>query len=135
MKKVFQSTLNHNPERMVYGDCLTACLATLTGIDKDKFPVQADNNWDKHYSAIRFFLKQNGLGIVWFENDAKVMIADNPYIASGKSPRGNYDHAVIMQRSEIVHDPHPDGGGILDTRIYEMLVPYYDFQNQGEATP
>lgn len=30
----------------------------------------------------------------------------------GESPRGN-NHVVIAADGEIIHDPHPDGGGLI----------------------
>jgi hypothetical protein len=39
-------------------------------------------------------------------------------LLTGKSPRGGHSHAVVARVAangagfELVHDPHPDGGGI-----------------------
>lgn len=36
------------------------------------------------------------------------------HVVVGPSPRGAYNHAVVGLNGKIVHDPHPDGGGLLD---------------------
>jgi hypothetical protein len=44
---------------------------------------------------------------------------NEPYIASGKSPRG-VDHVVIYQSGKMIHDPHPEGGGV-EVKYYMAL--------------
>ena len=46
---------------------------------------------------------------------------DFPHLACGKSPRGLY-HVVIRKGFEIIHDPHPDGGGVDLESVTELHV-------------
>lgn len=127
MKKQFQTILNHDPESGSFGDCLAACMATITGIPLSRFPKQSDADWDNHYNNLRHFLNLNGWCIAWFENLADVHFANAPIIVSGKSPRGDYDHATIWQRGVLAHDPFPDGGGFEGPpKLFELILPYAD---------
>ncbi len=42
------------------------------------------------------------------------------YMAWGTSPRG-IKHSVIYSKGKLVHDPHPDGGGVKDITNYVWL--------------
>jgi hypothetical protein len=46
-------------------------------------------------------------------------------ILSGKSPRGDWLHSVIADclTGEVVHDPHPAGGGVLSRVDLIAIVP------------
>lgn len=41
---------------------------------------------------------------------------------AGKSPRGDWDHCVVYQNGDMVHDPHPDKTGIEDKKDVMVLV-------------
>lgn len=49
------------------------------------------------------------------------------WIASGKSPRGDFDHCVIYRGAVREHDPHPDGtflgGPIKDCLVLIAIDP------------
>ena len=45
------------------------------------------------------------------QKTAAIVVIGNE-ILTGKSPRGNFNHAVVAYNGEVVHDPHPIGGGV-----------------------
>lgn len=136
MQPVFQRIMDHNPAKGRYGDCFTACVATITGIPYDEFPVLKTPDWDLHYLSIRNLLNTKGWCITWFESLTTIHTGRHPIIASGKSPRGDYDHAVIVQHGELAHDPYPGGNGLDGApKLFELIVPFDDLHNRAAIEP
>jgi hypothetical protein len=50
-----------------------------------------------------------------------LILPDTYCIANGPGPRG-FRHAVVYLNGELVHDPHPEGGGLLKVEEYEWFV-------------
>lgn len=44
-------------------------------------------------------------------------------ILAGKSPRGDFAHAVVGWGMQVVHDPHPSRAGIVTCTEVIVLVP------------
>jgi len=42
-------------------------------------------------------------------------------IAGGPGPRG-CDHCVLMRDGKLVHDPHPEGGGLMSVADVTLIV-------------
>lgn len=137
MVKVFQTKFGGpNKDAPEVGNCYAACLATLTGKPIDFFPVMPPNvdeteeNREAYDKAISDKLAEAGFVSVNLNLDAdsrdlireRKILTGFPYIMSGTSPRGDWLHAVIFQDGEMLHDPHPSGGGILNWRFQELLV-------------
>lgn len=107
--------------------CWAACISTLTGIPLDEFPAVPDDAreeawWDEHGTRLRneitAVLRKHG----WRKESTWYDCPRGFAMAYGQSPRG-FDHAVVVKDGELWHDPHPEGGGILDVQQYEILVP------------
>lgn len=112
------------------GDCMRACVASLLGMDVAEVPHFAryglnDEPPDKHgwWWALVGFCDT-------LEPSHEVLIVDAPpppsddiaalfgmYLASGKSPRGDWNHVVICRGGEVIWDPHPDRAGIVGEPI------------------
>ena len=110
MKPVMQTILGY-PN----GNCWVACVASLLEMDIEQVPhfnQLHGEHWFKHCSD---WLINHGYGLLELEYTSKWwLVGDGPYvIVTGKSPRGDWQHAVIGKvinnRVELVHDPHPDG--------------------------
>ena len=105
------------------GNCFAACLASLLDLSIEEVPNFCHEERNNTYwmRKVQKWLLKYDLGIVSLNfyklEDMKeaIKIGNFPknvyYIISGQSPRGLL-HAVIGQNGEVVHDPHPDGGGI-----------------------
>lgn len=98
MKKQKQRIVNN-----IYGDCFSACLATLLELPIEVVP----NDHSEYYFFIyEKFLEQFGIAMNY--RDAKGAIwQDHPWIASVKSK--NYSdgttHAIIMENGSVLFDP------------------------------
>lgn len=112
------------------GNCVAACYATLLNADIDEIPdlVRTGNQ----HAAEVAMLAAKGLGLVrvWVPKDRRtieqaldgMMVADGvPYMLSGTSPRG-HGHRVIGVDGRLYHDPHPEGGGVVDVRAVLFVV-------------
>ena len=113
----------HEPEKGINGDCWRACVSSITGIDIEKLPDPNDsdfeNEWSKYWTTMWELLQKKGFDLYvqpvhLFKGEGK------PVIASGKSPRGDFNHAVVWNNG-IIHDPHPDNKGIHDIINFEII--------------
>lgn len=107
MKPVFQTEF-YDPENpdVAYGNCLQACVASLFELEIDEVPRFEGS---KQFFDLTRWLRTRNVGVSWMQEIRYFMA---PYIRSGKSPRGNWHHAVIYDMNNLLHDPHPDGTGI-----------------------
>jgi hypothetical protein len=104
MKPAFQTKF---PQR---GNCFTACLASLLGLDIADLPAFEDASDNPFIPAKRWLCDRDmNLG------HATAEFPPQGYaIAVGPSPRNpNIQHAVVVLDGRIVHDPHPDGLGLI----------------------
>jgi hypothetical protein len=115
------------------GNCLAACLASLLEMDLEAVPwtTAVDReSWVDYWPAVGDFLAARGLALLRIPASSDMWVAptsaDEPgalYIAGGPGPRG-FDHSVLMSDGDVlVHDPHPEGDGLLNVRDRSFLVP------------
>lgn len=123
MKKVMQTITG------IVGNCQTAVIASLLeweiedvpyfakGLHPDLIPSENDRA-DIFNKRVDDFFENLGYQLNWYlpsdEIDRYIReeCIDIPYQVAGKSPRG-YQHVVIYLNGEMVHDPHPEGGGVI----------------------
>jgi len=126
MKAVFQTKFGKP-----HGNCLQACVATVLELELETVPNFVDfEDWRGELQA---FLARYGFWAVW--------LADGPtprgyHLIEGIGPRG-LCHAVVGHNGEIVHDPHPDGGGIVefeDWMVFVCLMEMEIVPNYGEVS-
>jgi hypothetical protein len=99
---------------IVLGNCLQAAVASILERPIDAVPhfVQF-RDWG---AALRLYVEGEGNSLLLWKVDEP---QDRPLLAFGKSPRGDFRHAVVWQAGRMIHDPHPDGTG-LDGRPEEF---------------
>jgi hypothetical protein len=109
------------PDRM--GNCLQAAIASMLDLPLDEVPhfVQIDEdtggniNWWTHMVA---WLRERGWRV-----DTRVEPGE-VYLGGGPSPRGaDLHHVAVYRDGELVHDPHPDGTGLVEIRSRWALRP------------
>ncbi|KAF0135481.1 MAG: Uncharacterized protein FD152_1322 [Xanthobacteraceae bacterium] len=124
MTPVFQ-TIRHDPENGAYGDCHRAAIASALNLAIDAVPHFHNGFRTPAEAQVeeRTFLASIGIIPIYVAFPGETALADvlitikhtSPGVCGllgGKSPRG-YGHSVVIADGEIVHDPHPDGGGIV----------------------
>ena len=99
------------------GNCLQAAVASLLDLPLADVPhFAAEEDWFGCYGA---FAASRGCFIV-----QTTIPVDGAYgIGFGKSPRGEYNHAVVSFGGEVAHDPHPSRDGLRTWEGYEYFVP------------
>ena len=110
------------------GNCLQACIASLFELDLEEVPhfvlesdwVGALDSWLKQYDLQTIdvdleYMKQQG-GDTWK--------ALGYHLICGKSSRA--DHAVVGYNGKMVHDPHPDGGGLETEDVWTLFVKRFE---------
>lgn len=110
---------------------MAACVASILEITLEEIP---DIRGDDQYGLLCLWLAGRGYGIVDIAFKPRIKPKDGTlvawgqgyYIGGGKSPRGDFDHAVVMCSGGIVHDPHPSRAGIEDIDSLTFLTPTYD---------
>lgn len=113
-------------------NCFAACVASLLLVplkDVPNFCALGETAW---WVALRewlaaFDVAPMMLGITAEElsavrSDATHWLRGIPAIAGGKSPRGDFLHAVLVLDGVVIHDPHPDGTGLSDFRDVVVFV-------------
>ena len=124
-------------EPQQYGNCLSACLASLTGIPLSDIPNFASLYAKTGYWSEAFtkFLLGHGYQFIeyfyfpqnWNWNDLLKQSngIDGYFICGGVSPRNTFvGHAVIYKDGVMAHDPHPSREGLIvleDAYIIERL--------------
>lgn len=115
----------HDPDNGIYGNCHRTALACI--FDKDSpadVPHFLEDNCDADtfYERTDAWLLEQGMRSITMPWQAEslaqmleVMELRAPgilWILGGVSPRGT-NHSVVCRGGEVIHDPHPDGGGVV----------------------
>jgi hypothetical protein len=94
------------------GNCWAACIASLfSEVDIEDIPYWRGTGWFEKFTE--WSIAEFGYVplIIWAGETLPYSWPPNTYyIVSGKSPRGDYDHAVIYRNGKLVHDPYPEFG-------------------------
>ena len=126
------------------GNCFAACVASISGVELSDIPdlndAPKDRNWLEWFNE---GLHERNFGVAVFCKEVSAEAPLNAYIplgcyfiACGPGPR-RVNHCVVfkvtaheidadgniqVQRDDMVHDPHPDGDGIVSlTSIYLLI--------------
>jgi hypothetical protein len=109
-----------NPQRL--GNCLQAAVASMLDLPLDEVPhfaqidydTDGDTNWASYLAT---WLRERGWRL-----DAHAPEPGEVYLGVGPSPRGVH-HIAIFRDGELLHDPHPDGTGLLEISTTWALRP------------
>lgn len=122
MKPVIQTQVGD------HGNCFSACLASILELPIEDVPnffeaqiIDGAAGW---WAALRDWLWTRGYGVIVLNDPCGRLSQSLPglLIVSGESPRGRM-HATIWESGSLVHDPHPEGGGIHSPLDISLLYP------------
>jgi len=106
------------------GDCWKACVASLLDVqDYDSVPhfVALEDWWGE---TVKYVWAETGKSLRKWRDPAFIPEGLDYFIGTGPSPRGDFYHAVIVDRDgNLVHDPHPSRLGILAVEDYFAPLP------------
>jgi len=107
------------------GNCFEACIASIFEIELKDVPNFHGINW---FGDFLRWLKLRGYtsyGCLYNENIESYKGGVGGYfVVAGESPRGKHikgGHAVIYKAGKLVHDPYPDGTGVVSIK-YIMSI-------------
>lgn len=112
------------------GNCFAACVASLLNLPLEEVPnFCADYTDETWWNAFRSWLHKRKLEAFFFEFgdsfDEAPMHGDFLWIASGKSPRGDFLHSTVYKGKKLEHDPHPSRDGLIGTpKDCVLLIPF-----------
>lgn len=113
----------HQTKFGIGGNCFSACIASILEVGIEDVPLFVRKG--RWYGQYRSWLRTHGLDFLavigWSKSDIKY-IPSVYSIVSGMGARGLL-HAVVYFDSEMVHDPHPEGGGVKDIIDWIYIVP------------
>lgn len=106
------------------GNCVATCYASLLGIPLAAVPeLYGTSNQTLAEAA---FLRERGLGLVRVPllpgQDLPYVSPGTYHLIAGLGPRG-YLHRVVGLDGQILHDPHPEGTGLVRQDAWIFLVP------------
>jgi hypothetical protein len=109
----------------IHGNCFPACIASLMELKLEDVPATQSmgSNW---FSVLFYFLDERGYEFLGTGKKENALTYDSGvegfYIVNGSSPRGiRRGHSVIFKNGKLVHDPHPEGGGVIDIWSFYMI--------------
>lgn len=110
------TTIPHDPPRS-YGDCLRAALASLLGVDAVHVPHFADGGQEWWGPLLKWCFER---GMYPEQRDPVISIPAGQSLALGLSALG-VPHCVVMDADHQVHDPLPNGQGLVAIERYIVL--------------
>ncbi|WP_396912478.1 hypothetical protein [Mycolicibacterium sp.] len=127
-----------DPEGSVYGDCWRVCVANLLQLPTRKVPHFVHNHGEHWYHATK----------EWLLAEHQVHLLHRPprfpitptgrserIILCGKSPRGDWGHAVLADHhGHVIHDPHPSRAGLETVVTAYLIATVDDLQPPTEET-
>jgi len=96
------------------GNCYQACLASIFELDLEEVPnfiTFPESIW---YKKLTDWCDEK-FGLIPQPIDSIGPFTNCICLASGKSPRGDFKHAIVWDcdKMEMIHDPHPSRDGIV----------------------
>jgi len=107
-----------------HGNCLGAAVSSITGIPIGEFDECEGKRWFEIFYGV---LYRHGYEFHGTLDKLEDILSysegvDGFYIVGGGSPRSiPAGHAVVFKNGEMVHDPHPDGTGIVSIDYAYMI--------------
>lgn len=118
MKPVFQTRIGP-----VNGNCMAACLASIFEVAINDVPdlgAVMEEDGDEWWNTLDRFVRQYGLTMLLVKQLQTGQLK-GWHMIWGASPRG-IPHSVVGCNGKIIHDPHPEGGGLIEDPIkYEYV--------------
>ena len=107
------------------GNCFSACIASVLHLPIENVPsFMGRGDGGEWFDALAEWLKPRGLYPLFFNLKGWSPPDDAVCILGGKSPRGDFMHAVVGVGARVEHDPHPSRAGLVTMDDVTLLVPY-----------
>ena len=113
------------------GNCFQAVLASIFDVDLEDVPHFYDGHdaqcdVDAAHATMDSWMEDRGLALLTFPTGDWVAEIPGCILASGKSPRGEWNHIVVWERGRLAHDPNPARTGLDGEPITVDLIVLVD---------
>lgn len=105
------------------GNCMSACIASILDLPLDQvIDTTSDEVRDAGFwEPIHDWLEDRGFEMHYVTHGSPMLV--NQYsIGTGKSPRGNFNHAVVCKNGVMVFDPHPSDDGVVKLLSHNVIL-------------
>lgn len=103
------------------GNCQDACLASILEVPLESLPNYHGADWNEVYDA---WLAKRGLRLTRVPIDEDEPAPQGYHIGTVKSPRGDWNHAVVVLDGKVIWDPYPGAEpGDPEILYWDLLVP------------
>lgn len=103
------------------GNCFAACVASVFEIPIEDAPdLSAGEQRGLHWlQVVQEWLAPRGLWYCDVKFDGILPLGY--HLIGGMGPRG-LPHSVVGCNGKMVHDPHPDGSGLVDVQDFGLFI-------------
>lgn len=119
MKRVDQTIFD-----AVNGNCLAACIASILEVELAEVPNFCEGATTHWLDRLAEWLAPRGLYPLCFTLTGGDWRPQGLHILAGKSPRGDWLHAVVARGRDVVHDPHPSRAGVLTHADVTLFITF-----------
>lgn len=118
------------------GNCLTACVACLTGIPISDLPDLYSHSGIEWWDTLYAWCKDNGYGLIYFNEEQPRALLLGTYGIGAFTVEGSEEmHAVILEykmqmngeewiwEAFVYHDPNPKKPKLVDLKFHIFLQP------------
>lgn len=109
------------------GNGYPAVIASLMGLSSAESAFQVQEHYDQDQASDP--LNWNNRLDTWLASQGYKRLfmmghqsGNQPYIVIGQAEQGGY-HTCVYQNGQLVHDPHPEGRGLITEEFYEVITP------------
>ena len=133
MRPVYQNLFGERHGKNRGGNCFQAALASLLELPLSQVPDFCNDCRSDWYDRFISWLRKRGYSAIHLEVTSEQLSCPNLgfgsaesfhgcfLLISGKSPRG-IPHTVIYRGGQLIHDPHPEGGGVTPAEL-DLIFP------------
>lgn len=111
------------------GNCMIACLASMLGVPLEEVPDIPPTDPTRPFKLDAWLKREWGLRLAHLHGDP--VLLGIAAIRGGPGPRG-FSHACIYVDETLLHDPHPEGGGLLSMESYYLITPSFGVGHEME---
>lgn len=113
-----------------FGDCWPTAIESVLDLPLGTIPRwEQGQAWGDYWYQVQAYLYHHHRLVISKVGSHQVpaLAVRGWHLLSGRSPRmpddPHFKHAVVAKDGVVVHDPHPDGTGVLDVQEWEVITP------------
>lgn len=102
------------------GDCLRACIASVLDMPRRDVPHFVRSHGGEWFGALYDWAQARAITALYIY---EMIVEPFPVVWIGKTARSDDYHAVVAQSGRMIHDPFPEGGGLIEAERSLLFMP------------